>query len=269
MELKDIVSKMFKEGKIEGFLGYKNGLPYLFTKDEELQDMDTGAENGGRYPLPKTLISIQRKYPDKKLGILVRGCDERHLIELSKNNMVDLSLVEMVGIACSKEQAERCRCSKPYPDHLSLGDKVEGVSGEEDIDAVYGMGVEKERLSYWLSHFERCIKCYGCRNVCPQCFCESCALEEPELVERGKLPPTVPAFHIIRAFHMAGRCVDCGLCEEACPAHIPLRTLYRGVRKAVKELLGYEPGRSLDEMEPFSFLGTGEFSPTERTAHKN
>ncbi|URW87892.1 4Fe-4S dicluster domain-containing protein [Blautia wexlerae] len=28
-------------------------------------------------------------------------------------------------------------------------------------------------------------------------------------------------FHIIRAFHVAGRCTDCGECDRVCPQGIP------------------------------------------------
>jgi Na+-translocating ferredoxin:NAD+ oxidoreductase RnfC subunit len=53
---------------------------------------------------------------------------------------------------------------------------------------------------------------------------------------------------------MAGRCVDCGLCEEACPADIPLRLLYRKVNEIVTELFDYRTGVSSDQ-SPFQVLG--------------
>jgi Fe-S oxidoreductase len=52
---------------------------------------------------------------------------------------------------------------------------------------------------------------------------------------------------------MAGRCVDCGLCEEACPVDIPLRLLYRKANRIVKDLFGYEACTS-HELPPFSVL---------------
>ena len=44
-------------------------------------------------------------------------------------------------------------------------------------------------------------------------------------------------FHIIRAFHVAGRCTDCGECSRVCPQHIPLHLLNRKFIKDIDELL--------------------------------
>jgi formate hydrogenlyase subunit 6/NADH:ubiquinone oxidoreductase subunit I len=38
---------------------------------------------------------------------------------------------------------------------------------------------------------------------------------------------------------MVGYCVYCGLCEEACPADIPLKTIYKMVANVVNEQQGY------------------------------
>ncbi len=53
---------------------------------------------------------------------------------------------------------------------------------------------------------------------------------------------------------MAGRCIDCGLCEEACPMDIPLRLLYRKVNNIVSNVFDYDTGSSANQ-SPFSVLG--------------
>ena len=57
------------------------------------------------------------------------------------------------------------------------------------------------------------------------------------------------AFHLVRAYHLAGRCLDCGACSRACPMNIDLRVLRKKLQKDGLELFGYEAG--LDpETEP-------------------
>ena len=55
-------------------------------------------------------------------------------------------------------------------------------------------------------------------------------------------------------FTWRGRCIDCGLCEEACPMDIPLRLLYRKVNQIVSDVFEYDTG-SNPELPPFSMLG--------------
>jgi ferredoxin len=110
----------------------------------------------------------------------------------------------------------------------------------------------QERRAFWREQFRKCLKCYGCREICPECFCESCALEDPLWVEPGELAPPFPMFHLIKAMHMSGRCVACRQCELTCPAHIPLTVLYDLIRQDVGELLGYEPGADVEMAPPLS-----------------
>ena len=79
-------------------------------------------------------------------------------------------------------------------------------------------------------------------------------MEHRDLIATGALPPEVPVFHLVRAVHMAGRCIDCGLCEDACPVDIPLRLLYRKVNEVVVNIFDYETG-SGSTQSPFSILG--------------
>ena len=114
----------------------------------------------------------------------------------------------------------------------------------------------RERFDYWKDAFSRCIKCYGCRDVCPMCFCKECALEDDNLVATGAIPPEIPVFHLTRAIHMVGRCIDCGLCNEACPADIPLRTLYKKVADIIDDQFQYRPGYTTGK-SPLNILGAG------------
>ncbi len=255
--LADIVRDKLRDGA-DAFLCLKNQegtvLPALIS-DADSPDLELVEVGESRYPLGKILIDLLKEHPDKRFAVLVRGCDERALIELSKLEQVDLERLVMVGVACSAEEAERCGCPRPYPSDIALGEKVEAKPGREVIDEVEALS-DTERMQWWREQFSRCIKCYGCRNICPMCFCKECALEDPHLVEPGVIPPEFPSFHIIRALDMAGRCIDCGLCEEACPANIPLRSLYRKMQDIMEDKLEYRAGEDAERKNPLSFLGS-------------
>ena len=59
-------------------------------------------------------------------------------------------------------------------------------------------------------------------------------------------------FHILRAFHCAGRCTDCGACESACPQGIKMRVFTKKIEKDIRELYGYEPGMDEKAVPPMS-----------------
>ena len=81
-------------------------------------------------------------------------------------------------------------------------------------------------------------------------------MEDDNLVATGAIPPEIPVFHLTRAVHMVGRCIDCGLCNEACPADIPLRTLYKKVADIIDDQFQYRPGITQGK-SPLNNLGAG------------
>jgi formate dehydrogenase subunit beta len=85
----------------------------------------------------------------------------------------------------------------------------------------------------------RCIKCYSCIENCPVCFITAEALMKGSLmVKPGELPPN-PMFHLRRFAHISDTCINCGQCEELCPAEIPLALFSHAIR--VEGDAAYEP----------------------------
>ncbi|HIJ54965.1 MAG TPA: 4Fe-4S binding protein [Deltaproteobacteria bacterium] len=246
---------LLQGGRVDGFFAYKttSGFPFptLFTL-ENIQELETWRPTPARYPILKLLLAQARKNPHAAYGILVRGCEERGLRELFKYQQLEQDKVIILGQACTEGLAKYCECWKPYPDALDYGKPAPAMAKSRKVEELEEQHREA-RLDWWLSHFNRCIRCYGCRDVCPVCFCTECSLEHAELMLGEILPPDT-SFHLVRAVHMGGRCIDCGLCEEVCPARIPLRSLYKKINRLIEEILGYNPGIS-KEKSPLSFLG--------------
>ena len=120
----------------------------------------------------------------------------------------------------------------------------------------------KERLSYWLSQFDKCIKCYGCRNACSLCYCKACVLEpERQLIQGGEYPPD-DLFHMTRLIHVADGCTNCGQCEAACPAEIPVSRLYHMLHKELSSLFDYESGFDTNSLLPTARITEEDLTKT-------
>jgi ferredoxin len=227
--------------------------PHLFQAGDDLDQLVLDP----RYPLASTVSMLQKRYPEAQFGIVARGCDVRAMVEMSKRYQVDPDRLYLLGVACTAEEAKACYCTDPvpkvdaWPQGKAFGTPVEGAPPNPLVAEYEEMSLD-ERREFWQQQFLKCIKCYGCRNFCPVCFCEACALEDPLWVEPGVLAPPFPMFHLIKAMHMSSRCVACRQCELACPSHIPLTVLYDLIRRDIEELLGYNPGADIAIEPPVS-----------------
>jgi formate dehydrogenase subunit beta len=256
-EITKQVREWLEQGVVDLFLAYRltdgHPLPHAFTRDA-IEELDGLVPGSVRYPLEKVAWQVAHLDPEAKIGLLEQEGGPRALKVLEVWNQIEEGRIKVLHPTDSPSRL------KAQEDGSPLQPKVTGIvkqalgigfrSEPHDIDSLEPW----ERFSRWMYEFQKCIKCYGCRNICPVCFCNECSLENADLVGTGNLPPEVPLFHLVRAVHMAGRCIDCGLCEDVCPAEIPLRVLYRKVNDIVKELFSYETGTSANA-SPLNVLG--------------
>lgn len=304
-EIRTKIRQLFEDGSISHFIGYEAGsdslrvTPCFLKSGQEASRLvwNTMCANN----LAKYLLDFKKAAG--KVGIIVKGCDSRSVIELLKEHQIDRDKVFIVGIPCmgivdtekllavlgaspdevvavkddgdsflvtvkesthrvEKEQVLRdeclvCKYPTPVIYDVLLGDAVSSLPWARDdysrVKELEALPVE-EKERYWKNELSRCIRCYACRNICPVCNCPECIFDKkaPRWLSKANDISENLVYHLIRAFHVAGRCVDCGECERACPMNISLRSLNKKVEKDILELFGYTAGVDVEQQPPLT-----------------
>ena len=164
---------------------------------------------------------------------------------------------------------ERCNSCKSKK-HVAY-DELIGEEGEvlesnrfDEVARLEAMTPD-ERFAFWQNELSKCIRCNACRDVCPACTCEKCVFNNPKSGVENKAPVNEfeeKMFHIIRAFHVAGRCTDCGECSRVCPQNIPLHLLNRKFIKDIDSFYGeYQAGAEVGSRAPLVNYTTDDIEP--------
>ena len=168
-------------------------------------------------------------------------------------------------------RCRHCKSAKVVAYDELIGENGEiADSGRFDEVAQLEAMTEDERFAFWQNELSRCIRCNACRDVCPACTCERCVFDNPNSgVENKAISDSFEEklFHVIRAFHVAGRCTDCGECSRVCPQHIPLHLLNRKFIKDINSFYGdYQAGAEVGSRAPLVNYTTEDIEPCDAAA---
>ncbi|MBE7010533.1 MAG: 4Fe-4S ferredoxin [Ruminococcaceae bacterium] len=165
---------------------------------------------------------------------------------------------------------ERCHVCKGK-EHVVfdevIGESVDTVDAERfsEVEKIEAMSPE-EKFAFFQKELSKCIRCNACRNVCPACSCRKCVFDSTKFDSAQKANVDSfeeKMFHIIRAFHVAGRCTDCGECSRVCPQGIPLHLFNRKFIKDINEFYGeFQAGSDAEAKGPLTDFTFEDVEPS-------
>jgi coenzyme F420-reducing hydrogenase beta subunit len=197
---------------------------------------------------------IDRRKIETKLGgtEIISAEEEDDAVVLTGHNFREtIKKDEFLHDSC-----QTCTHRNPVIYDALIGDKVvenQAVDEYKDVKD-FAARSHNERWQSFSDEVSKCIRCYACRNACPVCYCQECFVDnsQPQWIGKTTNLSDTAIFHIIHAFHTAGRCVDCGACNRACPMGINLRRLNKKMEMDIKELFHYKAGVSLEDIPPLA-----------------
>ena len=305
-QLREAVKNTVSRDDVKYVIGYKKGTygfqvtpAFAFdSKDaDELIFSPLCTNNLAVYPMLEEKLPLRRGEEEdtRKIGLIVKGCDSRAIVQIIQEKGLKREDVVLVGVPCtgvidpkkinakfphqtktvdvkedgekfvitidgktnkiSKDELifEKCKhCEHPNPVlcDILIGEEIKSTKKEDYNDVkTFEKKSLKEKWDFWEKQFEKCIRCYACRNACPMCYCKECMVDQlsPQWVRRSVNLSENTAWNLMRAFHLAGRCIGCGECERACPMDIPLTKLNKMIEMEIKEMFDYTPGLDAEE----------------------
>jgi len=252
--INEIAARLLETGEAKVIIGYGEGsfgsVRPVFARNKE----ETGNLIYDKRCTQNLAMYVYKKEisPLKKLAIVANVSTLRGIIRLASENQIKDGDVIALHI---NELGEVIECKTLSKIEACLAEITPEIKPEDKelIDKLDAM-TPQERWDFWISEMESCIKCYACRQACPLCYCTQCAVEvnQPQWIPVAANTLGNLEWHVTRAMHLSGRCVECGQCGDACPVGIPIHLLPIKLAEEIKNIYGTVSGMKAEESNTLS-----------------
>lgn len=273
-------TQLLKDAAVARVIGWETGegerdwSPALFETAEDMEKFVYGPYAGAN--LSKFCLKFNKA--EGKTLVVLKPCDTLSFNQLLKEHRLERENFFIIGAGCKGMTDEegrpllKCETCKGK-EFMQADEVIDDAQARKtapadrfsEIQALENL-THQQRYDFWRNELSRCIRCNACRNVCPACTCQKCVFDNPASGVAAKANVTdfeENMFHIIRAYHVAGRCTDCGECSRVCPQNIPLHLLNRKFIKDMNEMYGtYQAGEGDDEKTPLTSYEKTDAEPS-------
>jgi len=253
-ELINQVTQLLNNKTIDVFIGYEKGSAdrtrALFARNAEQANKlifnNSTTSNLAGYLLKPEIKKLGR------IGILASVAALRSILQLAAENQIKDQELLVLSPDANGSFIELSDFHA-IETHLEKADIQLTPDEKDQVDRLLAMTVQ-ERREFWDKEFEKCVKCYACRAACPMCYCTRCTTEvnQPQWIPVASHEIGNLEYHLMRAMHLAGRCVNCGECAKACPMDIPLNLLTYTLIEPIHATFGAVAGMKADAVYALS-----------------
>lgn len=265
--LQHLAAELLEQGEVRVVIGYTAGplpdqmVPAFVTRAEDAKLL--GWSERCFNDLAVYLPAAHRRWG--RAAVVLKRCDARAAVGLLQEQQLERTQAVLIGVSCPGVWQDGALALKCYsctgevspgvdwsvtPEGArrgagaSHGPRPAAADPRDTLVAHLETLPAHQRWAYWQRQFDRCLRCYACRAVCPLCYCAVCVAEKnrPQWV-----PPAIDAhgntvWHLVRALHLAGRCAGCDECARVCPAGVRLDLLNRRLSLEIERRFGYRSG---------------------------
>lgn len=255
--LRELCESLLRDGKVKSVAGFgprsaETGLsPPIFV---------SAAEHANRLSWNSRCVPSIAGYligREGPVAIAAKPCDARAVASLAAERQLKREDVFIIGMECAGmtdgDGSPLPACAGCETRRAPLRDAE--ITGAPEISLAPADGAADDfSPERFRREIDKCILCFSCRQACYGCYCETC------FMDRG-VPNWQPAkpdvgakmmYHLGRAMHLAGRCVECGACENVCASGVDVRYLISAVTGFVEEEYGFRAG--MDDRTPSALL---------------
>ena len=252
-QLIEAAGKLLNEGTVSTIIGFREGgiegmsIPCILSDPQQVDQLvwnNRCVPNIASYLLGR----------EGKTAIVAKPCDTRAVVNLILENQIQRDNIYLIGMSCPGMVNEEgnmlpaCKeCRVNTPPLYDLWIENPEVTPKEKTAGPAEANLD-ESLARFQAEMDKCILCYACRQACYGCYCQTCFMDRgmPDWQAAKPDRGMKMLYHLGRAMHLSGRCVECGACENACASGVDVRYLIREVTHFIDDLYGYQTGLDLE-----------------------